>query len=397
MFFRQENSRLPIEKYILKYVSLTISTVFSLLIVLIVLLNLIHTDDSVEISGKINPIMLEVYFSPFSGIVNQFYVKNGEYINSGDKILKFDKSELSRVLIEKKIKLIELLNDNRDFLEFQYKINDNYDTEIEKYEIQILDMKRSIEFLEKYKLNIDIRNQYSRFEIDQFINEKDELLSSINTLQISISELLNYKAYISQEIDNSKNEITQSKNQDLIQCYYTDAIVDLQKEIIQFEYYLKNLIVYSKCSGFIRVSLESDDNDYRMMILNNRDQVFKIMSSENYYISALVSDEDFPFINKNDKVYISINAYPIEEFGYIEGFVDEIFYTPNNASNEDEYKINIYFNELSKLLPIYDSMNVKLRIRVDKNLSLFKYLFKSIFKVNQTFDSDLYIIKRKIK
>ena len=260
-------------------------------------------DEVITVQGRLVPKDggVEVK-SPINGQLDAVLIKNGDRVEEGQTLLRFDvkaakaqeKTLANKLKIEK-----ERLNDQlRRSKQRQKTLERNID----------LTMK-ILERLEPLEENGAISELQILQQANQLEAQKDELLQEVTK---------------SEELENDSKTRT----------------TDLEGELQQLRSRLRNELIEAPISGTI-FNLKADNNRY---VAVNAEPLLKIVPSGKLSGKVNVGNQDIGFIRKGQKVKIRVNSFPYTEYGEINGEIDSIgadSLPPNDIIRSYHFPVNL--------------------------------------------------------
>ncbi|AXX58819.1 HlyD family efflux transporter periplasmic adaptor subunit [Vibrio vulnificus] len=313
--------------------------------------------------GKIIPESDIMYVnSLISNKITDVYVKNGDFVEDGSAILKYDLSKEKKRIkdyISEKNKLEsqltevdKIINDiysftpNSDYPkvnllknnEFKYlsKINRIIDLSRSKimayeYENRQNKIKSSIVLLKISRLEREIKKQKEIIEIDSklvikgMINKREyqETLHEYELLSIDLNRLKSEYELSKEQLNNHDQKIKIIKNELLyelekIRFDMLNKIKSLKSDIQWDNKMLENEILLSNFSGYISDMTENIVGNF----ISRGEIILKIVPKDNQYrVRSYVSSSDIGFVKLGQKVRLRIEAFNYNRYGYLEGNV----------------------------------------------------------------------------
>ena len=318
-----------------------------------------YTEEIVIVKGKLEPIGdVKIINIPSGGVVKDILVSDGEEVSKGQILLVLD----DEILKENVNSLKNQLNQVKDELELK-----------KEEKIKLNELYRSkLEFLNnEFKLQDEIKNKFKELFDEGALSEIAYLkkISDINSLEGEILE----------------NEIN-LKRQSLI---LSQQIKQIESEVSELE--AKGL------EAEVLLGYKSIKSPVNGMVFDMRPRNIGFVAQSNFSIMKIVpfnkleADVKIPsskigFIKIGMPVDISIDSFPANDFAPLEGIVDSIGsdVLDLNEQNNQEYFFpgSIKLNSQSLLLnngnelPLQVGMSLKANIKLRK-VSYLKLLLGS--------------------
>ena len=322
----------------------------------LLLLIFAKTDQIIIVTGELQPISrVRDIKIPISGVVEKIFIKDGDYVNKNQNLLKLDDNlsiEINQNIIEKlKIKKNEF---NFKNIEFKDSIK------IILNEIKNLEKVNNIEKnnLERFNLLLN-SGALSKYEYDK---QKIKLID-LQT-QLSRKNLLKYV---------KENQFKQQLK--LIE----NDILDLKNELEKVNEKLKYSYITSPIDGYI-FDLKAKDKDF---VINPNTDIMRIVPDNDLEGIIYINSSDIGFVDLGRKAELSIDSYPSSDFGILNGTV---IFISQNSSKIYENNSNLFFKAKVKLenqyldsvsgrnLPLKPGMTLSANIKL-RRLNYLQILF----------------------
>lgn len=383
-----------------KAIFLFCSFIFFLIISLIIGF-LFKTEQGSIISGEIISEIKDTIQSPCSGIIQEVYFKNGDEIKTGDKILEFTKDSIGINIQSIDNTISQVQQKRKTFLEVMNFIDYEYNylikqtrNEIEILEKEIAQHSLIISFYEEPYTRFDmseIEVEKMRIELHKLESQKIKLLGYINEIQNDYDlQIMISKGYSSKNIDTA--EFENILNQ------FDDDLLLLQEKKQELQGLQKNPYIIAESSGIINFYESYYYNETYKNVINENEIICTIHENEKFIVKGLVSDDDLPHIMIGDEVYIEIMAYNYREYGVVHGIIDKIYPIPiTDIEMGTLYYVDISLPPIS--VPIFNGMQVSVRINLHEEQSFLKFLVQQSFDLNTETSLDslnsFYFVERK--
>ncbi len=323
-----------------KVIVLSIST---LLVIAIIWAGLSKIDMVVTGSGQIlTDAGICAITAQTSGVVDEIFVSEGDYVNEGDTLVSFDSTELDMRIaqIESEIGYLKV---QKDVLE-KYLFDEETDILAENYD-------------EKYKYVVNqliYANELYKSQVEQQIYNEDLLLIQY---QSNISEQL---SVISEQLRVYEDELAAQK------------------------LLLEKTNVKSNTTGYIQnMSVE-----YKGQFVNNYENLINILPSESTLVfEGYLADKDLSDVNIGDKVVIKLQAYSFSDYGAIEGKISYISPTATSiegVGNAYIIRVDIDVDTLHKEIELKSGLSGSVEINVGTRSILEYFLDPIIGNLNDS-------------
>lgn len=333
------------------------------------------------------------------GYIKNVYVKNGDSVNVGDKLITIarNKSEmdgLSKDQINKKI----LLKRHRNLLSRISNIDSSAEAKIKKLKTDIENKKLSLIELEKMKVvkAEQLKIQEKKLNGRQIllkkglIAEKDFEDSRLEFLAAKNSFLIS-----EQEIREEKRTTSQLEGEiELVELSHEENRIDLRNQILEIEREeneLNNEIEYeilARGSGYVS-NLYAKVGDE----VATTSEILSIYPKDVKFLAELnVPSRAIGFIREGQKVKIKIDAFPYELYGMKIAEIIDVsdINAKNNVSGELTTSQNSNFIVYAELessefyvngtnYSVRPGMNLSADIVLEK-ISILEYLMKPIIR-----------------
>ena len=272
-----------------------------------------ETDEVVNIPGILAPTKnkIDVQVSE-GGIVKEILVEEGQEVKKGDELIKLDK--------RKKENLVQMYEASLERLKRQrILLNESLNIAINKFEAESNKMQNEISYYESLKIALEKLYESGAAAKLQVMTQENRL----NTLRSDL-EILNTTHR--DEINKIKTRIEQNdgKRDELMQ--------EIKNEKISLEY----SVIKAPAEGYI-FDLKSKES----YVANSSTTVMKIVGAGDLQLSIKIPAKDVGLLKPGQKVEVSIDSFPANEFGTIEGELKNIGSDalPQNEAQDTGYYI----------------------------------------------------------
>ena len=270
---------------------------------------LYRIDEVITVQGRLVPKQggVEVK-SPFNGQLEELLVKNGEKVEKGKLLLRFDveRTKARKATLEKQIVLEET------------RLRDRLDS----------NTKRKETLTRNLMLNEKILNRLKPLERDGAISEI-QILQKQNEIESQKDELIQIETQREQIINDSK-----SKRE------------EYQGQINGMRSRLKNEFVKAPIGGIV-FDLKPDNNRY---VATNAEPLLKIIPKGQLGAEVNVINKDIGFIKQGQEVRVRIDSFPYTEYGEIKGKIANLgadALPPTNIIQQYHFPVDIELEQSS--------------------------------------------------
>lgn len=217
--------------------------------------------------------------SQVSGVVDEFYVSEGDYVKNGDILLELNTSEVDLEIMK--------IEDEIDLLEVKREV-------ITKFAEDINAQVSAGDYDEKYK-----------YVINDIIYENE--LYKLQTEQSMLKSEILEKQYES------------GLNEELLQI--DEKMRAYEDELKKQKLLLDKMIIKAPTEGYVL----SSSIGYKGQNVTNYEELFVIIPNESKYVfEGYVFDKDIADISVGDTVQIKLQSYSFSDYGAVTGTVSYI-------------------------------------------------------------------------
>ena len=267
-----------------------------------------ETDEVVNVQGILTPSANTVDVQvPEGGIVERIYVKESDMVKKGEKLIKLD-NRVDKNLGNKYDSMVRKLSIQRDLLlNSQSLIEKTHATKIKNKKIE----REYNEGLLKTLEDLYNMGASSKVQVLQQENRLNNIVGDIEVQELGYLDNLN----------TSKQKIAE------VEGRIEELIEDKKNQKIALEY----SIIKAPISGYV-FDLKPKTKNY---VANKSTKIMQIVGDGELIFSLKIPAKDIGLLKKGQKVEVSIDSYPANEFGTIEGKLkslgtDAIAMNPNN-------------------------------------------------------------------
>lgn len=280
--------------------------------------------------------------SQTSGVVNKFYVSEGDYVHSGDVLMELDTSK-----IDLEIKRIET-------------------------ELDLLEVQRDI--IVKYLANVNAKISPEDYdEAYQYIVNEFIYANKIYRLQEEQTTL--GKELIKTQYQSSLNEQLLAVEEKL-RVYG----VELEAQRLM----LDKMVLKAPANGYILSSAVS----YEGQVVTSYEELFVITPDESGYIfEGYISDKDIADISIGDAVQLKLQSYSFSDYGAVEGCLTYISPSTVNmegAGNVYMVQVEIDAQLMNENINLMSGLSGTMEIKVGQRSVLEYFLDPIIGNINES-------------
>ena len=356
-------------------------------------------DETVQVQGKLEPLGRTIDVKvPLGGVIKKILVTEGEIVNEKQVLLELDtravksklktlegvKSQIEADNLLSKIQLgedikVDLLNENQKIK--LYSLKNEYDSRISasKNSVEQSTYRRdsNIEKIKTLEETLKIREDILKklgglVEIGglsklQYLKEQQEVIQLKGRLQTTKNDLKTSLAVLKEAENKLSNTVAATK------IDFSTKIEENEKQISQLNNQIKESQltlgyqeIKSPLNGLV-FDLQPAAPGY---VVNTELPILKIVPIDSLVARVFVSNRDIAFLKIGQEVKVRVDAYPYNEFGEIEGFIDSIgsdVLEPDQNFNFYRFPITIklkqpYLPFKKKKLPLRSGMSLSVNI-----------------------------------
>ena len=302
-------------------------------------------DEIITVQGRLVPKNGGVEIkSPISGRLEEIYVKNGENIDKGQKIVRFEVSSSKA----QKENLIKQINIEQQRLKQQ----------LESIEQRQETVNRNI------SLTTKILNRLKPLQSKGAISEL-QILERSNTLESQKDQLNQLETQKNAFINDSRSRISE---------------IEVKLEDVKNR--LRNEFIVSPLSGTV-FDLKPDNDSY---FTDNLEILAKVIPKGSLSANVSISNQDIGFIGKGQQVEVRVDSFPFTQYGQIKGTIKEIgadALPPDNIIRQYHFPVNIELErsnlttKTGEIIPLQAGMTVSanLKLRERRLIEILSDLF----------------------
>ena len=326
-----------------------------------------------------------------SGTLSALYIKSGDFINSGEKLLAIDASSSTHYFKNNEESYREMFSKLRSISSRETQDNIT-DLEAKKKltEEQVIQTKNSIAIMERQirLLNAAIHSQQISFskiqdaykkryvsDVEknnaemQLIDKKMQLQSLNNEISSKEGQIISLKKELEDTIDRIKNIQNENEKENIDSLIKMYGVASDSESILRAPSAGKIAEVVEKTGSFV----------------NTGDTILRVIPQGSVnQIVAFISPEFIGEIKKGTRVALKYDSYPYQRFGFEHGIIIDIsrvplqpedIYTNFGIKFENAcYRIVIKITEKKKRINIIPGMSLKVDIPTRKT-SIIKWIF----------------------
>ena len=302
-------------------------------------------DEVITVQGRLVPQKggVEVK-SPVSGQLNELLVSNGDQVEEGQLLLRFD---------------------------------------VKAARAQENSLRRQLE-LERERVKDQLRRNSQRQQtLTRNISLSEQILERLIPLQRggAISEIQILQQ--SNQLESQRDELLQLQTQrDELQNDSQSRTANLEGQLKQIQSQLRNEIVKAPISGTI-FDMQPDNNSY---VATNAQPLLKIVPKGKLGGEVNVGNQDIGFIRPGQAAKIRIDSFPYTEYGEIDGTIRSIgadSLPPNELIRSYHFPVNLSLSRSNletkdgTVIPLQSGMTIttNLKLRDRRLIELLSDLF----------------------
>ena len=292
------------------------------------------TDQIIIVNGELQPTSrIRSIKLPISGVVEEVYVKEGNFVEKDEKLLKIDDA----LNIEIKKNLINKISLKEEELKLK-------EAELEN---SILILKNEINEINSILL-------IEKDNLEKFSSVYEEGAISKIDYDAQKIKVLNYFNDL-----NNKEILTEVKKSELSQeiKFIQDNLLNYKNQLEEIQENLKYSLIKSPIAGYV-YEIKAKDKGF---VIDSNQDILKIVPEENLEAVIFINSKDIGFVVAGQDVELSIDSYPSSDFGGVDGIIRFISANSRKIDNRDS---NLFYEAKVQL------NNQLLELNSGKNLSL---------------------------
>lgn len=302
-------------------------------------------DEVISVQGQLKTIggTVEVQ-SPVGGLVSQVLFKDGQKVQKGQLLIKFDTRKAS---------------DQRNTLERLIK----YEGERLASEVKSLDSQMSS--LESRQLVLSQRVKTK----ETITSEMRELVSQGGFQRVQYLEQMDQLLSLKQQLEDQREQYSRLNLQkEQIKINSKKSIGQMQVELNNAELQLQYQTIKAPVSGVVFDPAARPDSVFRP-----GERILSIVPQDGLFAEVYVPNKDIGFVKTGQQTKVRVDAFPFTRYGEIVGNVEQISADAQQPSQEKPYynfpvKLNLetsYLETKDIKIPLKAGMaitaNLKLR------------------------------------
>ena len=382
------------EIVIIRPLSFTFYSVFSLILILIIVIFFMYGSytKKTSVQGQLIPNrgLVKVY-SIDAGIILKKYVEEGQNIKKGDVLYEISLERIGtqgdiQDAISSQVKLRNLslknelaqvkISQNNEKLEIKNKIN-TYKVDLVNINNLIESQKNRVDIAENLLSRYKTLLQTDSITFEQYQQKKDILLEQDSMLQ----ELVRNKNSILSDLKQQEiiiNGLNANQDQHLEQLNRDIALTNQELTEAQSK---GNLIIKASSSG-IATAINIQEGQF----VNNSTVLLSIIPKNSDLVAEFyVPSNMIGFIKIGDKVLLRYEAYPYQKFGHANGEISTIS------------KVSLLSSDLPNVSAIFPQQKSVYIVKAKlENQSIMTYGNQQKLQVGMTFEADVLREKRSV-
>lgn len=310
-------------------------------------LALAKTEEIVVARGKLEPLdAVKDVKMPIGGVTAEVLVKEGEKVKQGQVLLRLD----AEASTERQSNLRESIQNKQNQLELKNKelqrflqLNDSQQRTLASN----LTLQRDI--LERFR---SLQREGASAEL-QFLQQRDRVVQTEGELEQTRDERLRQEAILNQQLQQLRSELAELRSQ-LSEQSATVRYQELRAPVNGMVFNLKA---------------------HRGYVAQGTEPVLQVVPLDALQAVVEIPSEDIGFVKVGQPADISIDSFPANEFGVLEGTVKRIgsdALPPDQAKQRPDYRfpadISLASQQLllktGRRLPLQAGMSLQANIRL---------------------------------
>jgi len=253
-------------------------------------------DEYLTVDGELEPTAGSIDMrSPIQGKIQYVSVKNGDVVNKGDELIRFDRDMLDAEYSANKANMKAEFNSLNSKLKILKSQQNNTSNKISVLEKKIYTKERLI-------------NSYRTLAASGGL-QRNALLEAEDELYALRAQLLDAKEMINQNL----------MQQNLQRSEYNKASSNLISKIKQVESLRKNYTLRAPIGGEI-FGLYIRNSNY----ISQGETLLRIVSKSDFKAKLYVPNKDIGFLKLGQRVNIRVDSFPYTRYGELKGLVEVI-------------------------------------------------------------------------
>ncbi|WP_236072599.1 HlyD family secretion protein [Prochlorococcus marinus] len=306
------------------------------------------TDEVVKAQGKLQPIDdVKVVQMPLGGVLKEMLVKDGERVRKDQILLRLDN--------EATLERAKSTSEEIRAKEAQLKLKQ---IELERYlslnDARMRVLKRKLDLYKTILARLERLTKLGASPELQYLQQVNEVAEVEGELETTVIVRERQLAILNQSVEKLKGELADLKGK------LTEITVNIRYKDIRSP--VDGVVFDLKPTGLGYVAQSSEP-------------VMKIVPYDALLAKVNIDSSDIGFVRAGKQVDISIDSFPANDFGVIEGTIDRIgsdALPPNQRENFYRYPAMIKLNtqqlklRSGKQLPLQAGMSLTANIKLRK-------------------------------
>ena len=311
-------------------------------------LALATTDEVVKAQGKLQPIDdVKVVQMPLGGVLKEMLVKDGERVRKDQILLRLDN--------EATLERAKSTSEEIRAKEAQLKLKQ---IELERYlslnDARMRVLKRKLDLYKTILARLERLSKLGASPELQYLQQVNEVAEVEGELETTVIVRERQLAILNQSVEKLKGELA-----------------DLKGKLTEITVYIRYKDIRSPVDGVV-FDLKPTGLGY---VAQSSEPVMKIVPYNALLAKINIDSADIGFVRAGKQVDISIDSFPANDFGVIEGTIDRIgsdALPPNQRENFYRYPAMIKLNtqqlklRSGKQLPLQAGMSLTANIKLRK-------------------------------
>ena len=318
---------------------------------------LFRIDEVVTVSGQLKSIGGTVDVeTPAGGRVAEVYFKDGENVNKGQLLVRFDTREAQ----DQKDTLIKMISVEELQLNSQMQTLDSQEKSVSS-RLDVVSKRLQTKTTITSEMQTLVEN--GGMQRMQFLEQLDQVYE----LQKRVSELEEEISRI--ELQRAQTQLQSNKSLDQMKAKLRSVELQLQYQNVK-----------APVSGVV-----FDPQARKEGVLNPGERILSIVPQQGLYAEVFVPNKDIGFIKLNQEAKVRVDAFPFTRYGEIYGKVSQIgadALPPNESMAFYRFPIKLelsrsYLESQGVKIPLKSGMSVStnLKLRDKRVISILSDLF----------------------
>jgi HlyD family secretion protein len=381
-----------------KYINYLFFTILIIFFLFFIILRTVKIENTTAVSGTIISESNYTIKSQIDGDIENIFFKNGDRVYKDDILFSYSRQSVRQNIIELENVINERIGFKDEILNKAYEIIYYYKLNTDGVNNKLVYLNSQLEYNNNiYKVKKELYEAGS-IALDELNKQKLELdrLNYEHTLLLIERENYNKNYNLNIEILNSHGigMISIENVTEFIKGIDEEIDILREQERI-YKILLDNPYIAAPVDGIVNFYDGYYYNDAIKNRLQINDLICDIYLDGNFMAKGLIQDIYLPFIKENDEVYIQVNAYDYNRYGFISGNISKIYPSPVTNGGQKQYYIDASFKPLQ--VELYNGLEASIKVKLNEDENVFTYIIENIlFNGKDTKQGSLLFFGRKI-